>query len=514
MANKIVFYPSTCSYMFALDSATFTPEKAAADLAAMNWSYVDGVVKFTLPANLLQCIIRTINVAPGATEASGYGVAAFYTDDLYGFGEENEAEMIAAGYDVRKLESGGVEYSKNLTDAEQENLLAFQTNFTLSDLENGQGGILSLTGTGQIETETEPDPEAPEDPDKKEPEYIYPTGTISIKDLAVSNIGFKNHQDADTYDYIQMMVAEILDDGTVGGEGHVWQSSNFEKDFDYLTMLEAIRGMCEGKEITHFNVTYILLKSSETEESGYEWTDEYIVGGATNAVTFSVTDEVKKSPINLEDTAYCLDPVLLTINRRDMPEIQNVTVEVQDYKADFEFYPDRNVLEIDIAEYLQVLFANVDLFEHQQLTATIFVKLFNADREHIETQGITISAIYGKNPDPTLPKCKLRVQWLDKYAVLHDEYFRIVDNTTEGASKQKYVVNREEREDKTGEKSITLAKILANNAEREALKTIVFADHVRAYIGGTWKRVKIANTYKTGAGREKKNFEITIKYSL
>ena len=512
MSNKIVFYPSTCSYMFALDSATYTPEKAAADLGAMNWSYTDGVVKFTLPTNLLRLTLIAYTFAEGDAEATGRTLAYLYTDDLYALDEATEAAMITQGVDVRKV-SGGIEYSRVLTDDEKTNLVAIYPQFTLSDADNGQGGILSLMGSGQIEADSTEEPEAPEDPEKKEPEYIYPTGIISIKDLAVSNIGFKNHQDQDTYDYIQMMVAEIHDD-TVGGEGHVWQSSNFEKDFDYLTMLEAIRGMCEGKEITHFNVTYILLKSSEVEKSGYEWIGEYIVGGATNAVTFSVTDEVKESPINLEDTAYCLDPVLLTINRRDMPEIQNVTVEVQDYKLDFEFYPDRNVLEIDIAEYLQVLFANVDLFEHQQLTATIFVKLLNAGKEQIQTQGITITAIYGKNPDPALPRCKVRVQWLDKYAVLHDEYFRIVDNTTEGASKQKYVVNREEREDKTGEKSITLAKILANNAEREALKTIVFADHIRAYIGSTWKRVKIANTYKTGAGREKKNFEITIKYAL
>lgn len=510
MAQKIVFYPSTCSYMFALEPDTYTPEKAAADLSAMNWSYVDGVVKFTLPANLLRLTLIAYTFAEGDAEATGRTLAYLYTDDLYALDEATEAAMITQGVDVQKL-SGGVDYSRVLTDEERMNLVAIYPQFTLSDADNGQGGILSLMGSGQLETETETDPETP---DKKEPEYIYPTGTISIKDLAVSNIGFKNHQDADTYDYIQMMVAEIQEDGTVGGEGHVWQSSNFEKDFDYLTMLDAIRGMCEGKEITHFNVTYILLKSSEVEKSGYEWVGEYIVGGVTNAVTFSVTDEVKESPINLEDTAYCLDPVLLTINRRDMPEIQNVTVEVQDYKADFEFYPDRNTLEIDIAEYLQVLFANVDLFEHQQLTATIFVKLYNSDREHIETQGVTISAIYGKNPDPALPNCKIRVQWLDKYAVLHDEYFRIVDNTTEGASKQKFISNREEREDKTGEKSITLAKILANNSEREALKTIVFADHIRAYIGDSWKRVRTANTYKTGAGREKKNFEITIKYSL
>lgn len=347
-----------------------------------------------------------------------------------------------------------------------------------------------------------------------EPIYIHPTGVVPFKSLPVLQIGFANHQSQTTYTHIQMRCAEILDDGTVGGEGHVWESGFCDKDIDYTTTLDALRSMCEGKDITHFNVSYILL--SLDESGNYNVIGSYIVGGDVNVVTFSVTDNVEgyKSGINLKDTAYCLDPVLLAVNRRDMPEIQHVTVEVQDYKADFEFYPDRNVLEIDIAEYLQVLFAHVDLFEHQQLTATVVVKLYNADWEHMETQGITVTAIYGKNPDPALPNCKIRVQWLDKYAVLHDEYFRIVDNQTEGASKMKYIGNREEREDKTGEKSITLAKVLANNTEREALKTIVFADHVRAYIGEAWKRVQIANTYKTGAGREKQNFEITIKYSL
>lgn len=515
MAKRIVFYPSTCSYMFALYSAVYTPDKAADDLNSMGWEYADGVLTVTLPGNLLRCMLMAYSYAEGDTEATAKTLAYLYTDDVYAPDEATKEALIAQGCEVVKLASGSVEYSRILTDAEKTNLVAIYPEFMLSDLENGQGGVLRLTGSGQIEDADPETPDEPEEPgDKKEPQYIYPTGTISIKELPVTNVGFKDHQEQDTYTHIRILVAEILDDGTVGGEGHVWQSEPIEKDFDYLTILDAIRNMCEGQEITHFNVSYILLTESAVERSGYKWVGEYIVGGATNAVTFSVTDEVKKSPVNLEDLAYCLDPVLLTINRHEMPEIQHVTVEVQEYKADFEFYTDRNILEIDIAEYLKVLFANVDLFEHQRLTVTVFVKLFNSEWEHLETQGITITAIYGKNPDPVLSRCKVRVQWLDKYAVLHDEYFRFVDNVSEGASKQKYVVNCEEREDKTGEKSITLAKILANSAEREALKTIVFADHIRAWIGNAWKRVRIANTYKTGVGREKKNFEITIKYAL
>jgi len=346
--------------------------------------------------------------------------------------------------------------------------------------------------------------------------FIYPSGEIDAKALPITFVGFKNHQTAESYTHIRFMVAEIQDDGTIGGEGHVWHSEPYDKNIDFTHTLSELAGICEGKRLANFNVLFELVAyNSETGE--YEFVDSFIVGDATNVTTFSVRSDVSEEVVSfatLDGVLCCLDPCILTVNRYENREIQFVRVEVSNYIADFEFYQDRNLLEIDIAEYLQTLFALVDLFEFQQMQTTVVVKLYNADWEHLETQGLPVTVIYGKKPDAAITGREIRVQWLDKYAVLHDEYFKIADNTTEGASKQKYVVNRKEREDKTGEKSITLAKVLANNAEREALKTIVFADHVRAYIGDTWKRVKIANTYKTGAGREKKNFEITIKYSL
>lgn len=512
MAKVINFNADDCSYLYALDSSVFTSEKAAEDLAAMDWSLEDGVLKFTIPTNLSYGMVSTVNGAAGDTEASGYGIAYFYTNS-YTPDETTISAMVAAGYDVQKIESGGIEYSKSLTDEQQVNLLGFQIQFLLSDADNGNGGILMLDGTGLVEDVADEgdDTEEDTDTDAKEPQYIYPTGTISIKDLAAVNIGFKNHQDANTYTHIRWFVSEIHDD-TVGGAGHVWMSEFYEKDYDYLTVLEVIRSMCEGKEITHFNVLYYLL-SYDGDANSYSVVDSYIVGGATDAVTFSVVDEAVKSPINLEDTAYCLDPVILTINRHEMTGIQKVTVEIGSYKSDYEFYEDRNILEIDISEYLQTLFSNVDLFEHQKLTSTIFVKLLDESGEILEKQGITITAIYGKNPDPEIGD-EVRVQWLDKYGFVHDEYFVVAENLTEGESEQKYVVNREEREDKTGTKSITLAYVLANASQREILKTIVFSDHIRAFIGNDWKRVKVANTYKNGIGREKQNFEFTIKYSL
>lgn len=510
MAKVINFNADDCSYLYALDSSVFTSEKAAEDFAAMDWSFTGGVLKFTIPNNLSYGMVSTVNGAAGDTESSGYGVAYFYTES-YTPDESTINAMVAAGYDVQKIESGGIEYSKTLTDEQQLNLLGFQIQFLLSDADNGNGGILMLDGTGLVEDVADTGDDTEDDTDATEPQYIYPTGTISIKDLAVTNIGFKGHQDADTYTHIRWFVSEIHDD-TVGGAGHVWMSDDYESAYDYVTSLEKIRKMCEGKEITHFNVMYYhLLHDSETNANIF--VNSYIVGDATNSVTFSVVDEAVKSPINLEDTAYCLDPVILTINRHEMTEIQKVTIEIGSYKSDYEFYQDRNILEIDIAEYLQTLFASVDLFEHQKLTSTIFVKLLDESGELLEKQGITIAAIYGKNPDPEIGD-EVRVQWLDKYGFVHDEYFVVAENLTEGESEQKYVVNREEREDKTGTKSITLAYVLANASQREILKTIVFSDHIRAFIGNDWKRVKVANTYKNGVGREKQNFEVTIKYSL
>lgn len=345
--------------------------------------------------------------------------------------------------------------------------------------------------------------------------FIYPTGTVDEKALPVTLVGFNGQKDAVDYSHIQILVAEIRSDEEVGGEGHVWESPFYPKDADYSTSLENIMPICEGQELTKFNVSFHFVQ--ENADGGFDFVRAHVVGGATTSPTFNVLG--KALPLIhvdlISDTdAYSLDPVILTVNRHEHRKVQNVRVEIGNYVANFEFKLDRNLLEIDIAEYLKVLFANVDIFEYQQVQTTLLVKLYDADWNLVQIFGTPINVIYGKNPVPALSSCKMRVHWVDKYGILHDEYFKIADNLTEGASAQKYVTNCEEREEKTGEKSITLAKVLVSNAEREDLKTIVFADHVRAYIGDTWKRVRIANTYKTGAGREKKNFEITIKYSL
>ena len=346
--------------------------------------------------------------------------------------------------------------------------------------------------------------------------FVYPAGEIDAKALPITVVGFKNHQSAESYTHIRFMVAEILEDGTVGGEGHVWHSEPYDKNIDFTHTLSELAGICEGKQLANFNVLFELV-AYDSETGEYEFVESFIVGDATNVTTFSVRSDVSEEVVSfttLDGVLCCLDPCILTVNRYENREIQNVTIEIGAYKADFEFYQDRNLLEIDIAEYLQTLFAMVDLFEFQQMQTTVVVKLYNSEWEHIETQGLPVTVVYGKKPDAAITGREIRVQWLDKYGLLHDENFKIADNQTEGASEQKYVVKGEERENKTGEKSITLAKVLANNAEREALKTIVFADNIRAYIGDTWKRVKVANTYKTGTGREKKNFEFTIKYAL
>lgn len=342
---------------------------------------------------------------------------------------------------------------------------------------------------------------------------IYPTGVIAFNELPVTVVGFKDEYTGVDFTHIQILIAEILDDGAVGGEGRVWESPFYSKHVDTVVTLENIIDFCEGRELTNFNVSFHFV--SENETGGYDFVRAHIVGGATTETTFSVQSvEAPLVSLGVDGVCYCLDPVLLTVNRHENRDIQFVRVEIGNYIADFEFNKDRNLLQIDIAEYLQTLFALVDLFEFQQMQATVAVKLYDADWNHLQTQGRTITAVYGKHPDPALPQCKMRVQWLDKYGALHDEYFKIADNLTEGASKQKYINRREEREDKTGEKAVTLAYVAANAAQKEALKTVVFADHVRAFIGDSWKRVKVANTYKTGKGREKQNFEFTIKYAL
>lgn len=344
-------------------------------------------------------------------------------------------------------------------------------------------------------------------------DFVFPTGVIGISELPATMVGFTGQKDGYDFSHVQIIVAEILGDGAVGGAGHVWESPFYSKDVDTVVSLENIIGFCEGKELTAFNVSFHMVQ--ENADGGYDFVRAHIVGDTTTETTFSVQSvEAPLVSLGVDGVCYCLDPVLLTVNRHENRDIQFVRVEVGNYIADFEFNADRNLLQIDIAEYLQTLFALVDLFEFQQLQATVVVKLYDSIWNHLQTQGRTVTAVYGKHPDPALPQCKMRVQWLDKYGALHDEYFKIADNLTEGASKQKYINRREEREDKTGEKSVTLAYVSANAAQKEALKTVVFADHVRAWIGDTWKRVKVANSYKTGKGREKQNFEFTIKYAL
>ena len=339
---------------------------------------------------------------------------------------------------------------------------------------------------------------------------IYPTGIIAFDALPVTMVGFKGEQKGVDFTHIQIIVAEIQDDGTVGSEGHVWESPFYPKGIDYITTLENIINFCEGQEATRFNVSFHFVKENET--GGFDFVRAHIVGDTTTETTFTVQN-VELPTLSIDSKVYCLDPVIMTINRQKSPGIKFVRVEIGNYIADYEFHDDKRVLEIDIAEYLQTLFALVDVFQFQMLDTTIVVKVYNSGKTHMSTLSAPVSCVYGKKPEPEIPE-HLRVQWLDKFGHLHDVIFKVFDKVAEGASAQKYVVNREEREDKTGERSISLAYVGANASQRIALETIVFSDHVRAYFDGNWKRVKVANSYKNGTGRITKNFEITIKYSI
>ena len=166
-----------------------------------------------------------------------------------------------------------------------------------------------------------------------------------------------------------------------------------------------------------------------------------------------------------------------------------------------------------MAEYLKALWFHVDVFQYQRLDSMVVIKMYDSDQKQILTQSVLVSCVFGKNPESVVPD-SLRVQWLDKFGTLHDVAFKVFDKVAEGSSSQKYIVNREEHEDKNGERSISLAYVGANASQRADLETIVFSDHVRALFGNVWKRVKVANTYKNGAGRITKNFEITIKYAI
>ena len=345
-------------------------------------------------------------------------------------------------------------------------------------------------------------------------QYIYPTGVVNSKELPVTQIGFAGFQNSPEFTHIRMMVAEIYDGG-VGGAGHVWVTPYYDKNIDYTTLLHDIAPLCEGKKLANFNVLYQFAAFNQ-ETKDYDYVDSYIVGDATNVTTFSVSTDVVEeivSVLAIDGNVYCLSPAILQVNRQEFREIQSVQIEVGDYTASYEFFADRNLLEIDLAEYLKAMWANVDVFEFQQMQTTVVVKLFDSVGALLETQGITVTSIYGKQPEPETPEL-LRVQWLDKFGHLHDVIFKVFQNVAEGSSAQKYVVNREEHEDKNGERSISLAYVGANASQRIALETIVFSDHVRAYFDGNWKRVKVANTYKNGTGRVTKNFEITIKYSI
>lgn len=472
MEQKLYFYPANSSS--TLDGGT--PEAAAAALNALEVAYDRETAELSLLAlsgpNYYSVIVKVLYDGGGYEAVSSAVLTVLNFDgtrQTVTLDAENAARVI--GFEVKARVPGG------------------------------SGG--NVIGNTYLESDAVG-------------EFIYPTGELDAKALPVTLIGFKNHQRAEAYTHIRFMVAEILEDGTVGDEGHVWHSQPFEKDIDCSVTLSDLIPICEGKQLANFNVLFEMV-AYNPDTAEYDFVESFIVGDATNVTTFSVRSEVVEEVVSfatLDGVLCCLDPCILTVNRYENREIQFVRVEVSNYIADFEFYADRNLLEIDLAEYLQTLFALVDLFEFQKMQTTVVVKLYNSNKEHIETQGLPVTVVYGKKPDPAISGREIRVQWLDKYGLLHDENFKIADNQTEGASKQKYVTNGEEREDKTGEKSITLAKILANNSEREALKTIVFADHVRALIGDTWKRVTVANTYKTGAGREKKNFEITIKRAL
>lgn len=413
----------------------------------------------------------------------------FYFVKITAVYKDGSSEQLGIVYDLTI-------HTFELTEDQANNLSGFSIDFRKS-------GVPSYhdVGTGYVDTVVTG-------------QYIYPTGVIDSKELPVTQLGFAGFQSSPEFTHIRMMVAEIYDGG-VGGAGHVWVTPYYDKNIDYTTLLHDIAPLCEGKKLANFNVLY-QFAAYNPETKDYDYVDSYIVGDATNVTTFSVSTDVAEEIISvlaIDGNVYCLSPAILQINRQEYREIQSVQIEVGDYTASYEFFADRNILEIDIAEYLKAMWANIDVFEFQQMQTTIVVKLFDASGALLETQGVAVTSIYGKHPEPETPE-HLRLQWLDKFGHLHDVIFKVFQNVAEGSSAQKYVVNREEHEEKNGERSLSLAYVGANASQRIALETIVFADHVRAYFNGNWKRVKVANTYKNGTGREKRNFEITIKYAI
>ena len=59
--------------------------------------------------------------------------------------------------------------------------------------------------------------------------FVYPTGAIDIKNIPVSLVGFSGQKEGYDFSHVQIIVAEILGDGAVGGAGHVWESPFYSK---------------------------------------------------------------------------------------------------------------------------------------------------------------------------------------------------------------------------------------------------------------------------------------------
>ena len=538
-----------------ISSLTLSKDRSLELLSALNLRHENGIFKITAPLAFDRITVEIAWMSDGTNGATS--LANIYMDSVY-FDKKYENNILTPGggeFEMPWEIPSGMTWC-SLTVNIYSTYMDFASGYLVlndvsewvasdntadtggdvaqpevgEDNEGGDGGSIPGGDGGETPGEGgeggEPDDEEGENGESSEGggngsinipgtsvNFIYPVGTIGIDELPVALVGFRGLQSAEGYSHVRIVVAEILDNGSVGGEGHVWQSPFYQKDIDYTATLENLIPMCEGQEFTRFNVSFVFVQESET---GYDYVDAYIVGGDTLTTTFTVQDvEVPLISVDFdaENKVYCLDPVLLTVNRRTTPGMQFVRVEIGNYIADFEFFADRNILEIDIAEYLETLFARVDLFEFQTLETTAVIKFYDADKSLVSTHSVHMECIYGKRPEAEIPT-NLRLQWLDKFGHLHDVIFKVFDNLVEGESAQKYVVNREEREDKTGERSISLAYVGANGSQRIALETIVFSDHVRAYFDGNWKRVKVANTYKNGTGRVTKNFEITIKYAI
>lgn len=497
MAVAFEFLAANCT-----DSMGGTADNAAALLNSLGVTWENGILSLTTPNDYYMIGVSVCTTAEGETEGTATPLAILYSS-------------IPEGIDESAIEAELAEVEPNTAYSVAwevpEDAAIMIVNIDLMQM-SGTTPTAIIKG---IATQSVESGDTSEETTEK---YIYPTGTLKIGVLGVTPIGFKGFQNSDDISHVQISVAKIHADGTVGGDGYWWRSKYFDKNLDTTVMLDDIVPMCQGESLTNFSVQYIMF--SLDDEGNYKWARQYLVGGNTNVTTFSVTDETatdetedESVTIVSDDVAYCLSPVLLKIGRNNV-SVGKVVVHVGDYSPVYEFAPDRATLQIDIAEFLQVLWADADIFEVQQTSLIVRVYCYDTDGNEVAAESLELLVIYGKKPDPTLPDCQMRLQWVDKYGYLHDEYFRIVESSTEGSSVQKYTVNREEREDKDGEKSITLAYINANSKQREALKTLVFADHIRAYLGEEWKRVKVGNNYKTGKGRIMQNFEFTIKYTL